>query len=225
MVPHKQNGTEFFLGKKIFREIRERYIRIILLTSNNNLQQGEEKREMGEYSCALCKKRAMMLCDSDQAKLCWECDEKVHSANFLVAKHSRVLLCRLCHSPTPWKASGTKLMLTVSFCQRCVAHRHVSLTVHPYPSYGYQSSNNNDDVDLDVDDGIDDSDERESHQVMSSSATSPFKRLRNNSFSVDSNDETVSSSSEMFSATWPDDDESTTSLSVLKRHRDDQPNY
>jgi len=38
-------------------------------------------------------------------------------------------------------------------------------------------------------------------------------------------DETVSSSSEMFSATWPDDDESTTSLSVLKRHRDDQPNY
>lgn len=62
-----------------------------------------------------------------------------------------------------------------------------SLTVHPYPSYGYQSSNNNDDVDLDVDDGIDDSDERESHQVMSSSATSPFKRLRNNSFSVDSN--------------------------------------
>lgn len=82
---------------------------------------------MDGLSCVLCEKRAMMLCDSDQAKLCWDCDEKVHSANFLVAKHSRVLLCRLCHSPTPWTASGTKLTPTVSFCHRCILRRHTRL--------------------------------------------------------------------------------------------------
>ena len=60
-----------------------------------------------------------MFCDSDQASLCWDCDEKVHAANFLVAKHSRTLLCHVCHSPTPWKAAGPKLGPTVSVCHAC----------------------------------------------------------------------------------------------------------
>ncbi|KAK7341151.1 hypothetical protein VNO80_24076 [Phaseolus coccineus] len=131
-----------------------------------------------EESCALCEKRAVMLCESDQAKLCWECDEKVHGANFLVAKHSRVLLCRSCHSPTPWKASGTKLTPTVSFCQPCVANRHARL---------HQLVNN---VCQQHKEG-----ENEALPVSSASATSPhsaagltFKRLRNNSFSMDSHD-------------------------------------
>ncbi|KAF2305045.1 hypothetical protein GH714_001314 [Hevea brasiliensis] len=61
-----------------------------------------------------------MYCESDQANLCWDCDAKVHGANFLVAKHSRTLLCHLCQSFTPWTASGPKLSLTVSVCENCV---------------------------------------------------------------------------------------------------------
>ncbi|KAI8551822.1 hypothetical protein RHMOL_Rhmol06G0216400 [Rhododendron molle] len=71
--------------------------------------------------CDLCKSAAArMYCDSDQASLCWGCDAKVHSANFLVARHSRTLLCHACQSPTPWSASGEKLGQTVSVCEGCV---------------------------------------------------------------------------------------------------------
>ncbi|KAL5548085.1 hypothetical protein UlMin_003316 [Ulmus minor] len=70
--------------------------------------------------CELCGLLARINCESDQASLCWDCDEKVHGANFLVAKHSRTLLCHVCHSPTPWKASGSKLSPTVSVCETCV---------------------------------------------------------------------------------------------------------
>lgn len=71
--------------------------------------------------CALCRSTARVYCDSDRASLCWSCDAKVHSANFLVARHSRSLLCQLCHSPTPWSASGEKLSpSTASICGRCV---------------------------------------------------------------------------------------------------------
>ncbi|XP_071703357.1 uncharacterized protein [Rutidosis leptorrhynchoides] len=74
-------------------------------------------------SCELCKSTARIYCDSDQASLCWTCDTKVHSANFLVARHSRNLLCRVCQSPTPWTASGKKLgPSAVSVCDKCVAH-------------------------------------------------------------------------------------------------------
>ncbi|CAK9146179.1 unnamed protein product, partial [Ilex paraguariensis] len=71
-------------------------------------------------SCELCKARARMYCESDQAGLCWDCDANVHSANFLVARHSRTLLCHVCQSPTAWNASGQKLGRTVSVCEICV---------------------------------------------------------------------------------------------------------
>ncbi|KAK8629428.1 hypothetical protein V6N13_078269 [Hibiscus sabdariffa] len=61
-----------------------------------------------------------MYCESDQAILCWDCDSRVHGANFLVAKHLRTLLCHLCQSPTPWTGSGPKLGPTVSVCETCV---------------------------------------------------------------------------------------------------------
>ncbi|KAK7262709.1 hypothetical protein RJT34_30286 [Clitoria ternatea] len=209
-----------------------------------------------EQSCALCEKRAMMLCDSDQAKLCWDCDEKVHAANFLVAKHSRVLLCRLCHSPTPWKASGTKLTPTVSFCHRCVADQRHNCHQHQdymddnddydggFSSvYVYDDDNDNDDSDNNNDDSgrkeqdFEEDEERENQVVLpttSTSASSPpcrsglaLKRLRNDSFSVDSHEETACSSSEMLGEELPSGDEST-STSVfwqLKKHRIDQRNY
>lgn len=61
-----------------------------------------------------------MYCDSDRASLCWDCDSRVHTANFLVAKHTRTLLCHACQSPTPWTGSGPKLGPTVSVCDACV---------------------------------------------------------------------------------------------------------
>ncbi|KAM5588470.1 zinc finger protein CONSTANS-LIKE 9-like [Rosa sericea] len=70
--------------------------------------------------CELCDSVAKIYCESDQASLCWDCDIKVHGANFLVAKHSRTLLCHVCQSLTPWNASGPKLGPTVSVCENCV---------------------------------------------------------------------------------------------------------
>ncbi|KAK7852193.1 b-box domain protein 31 [Quercus suber] len=64
--------------------------------------------------CELCDSPAKMFCESDQASLCWDCDAQVHGANFLVAKHSRRLLCHVCQSLTPWSGSGPKLLPTVS---------------------------------------------------------------------------------------------------------------
>lgn len=70
--------------------------------------------------CELCKGLARMYCESDNASLCWDCDAKVHSANFLAARHSRSLLCQVCQSPTAWSAAGAKLGKTISVCDRCV---------------------------------------------------------------------------------------------------------
>ncbi|KAL8033689.1 hypothetical protein ABFX02_13G175500 [Erythranthe guttata] len=74
---------------------------------------------MSAKGCELCGNPARMFCESDQASLCWDCDEKVHAANFLVAKHSRTLLCHVCHRLTPWKAAGLKIGHTVSVCHSC----------------------------------------------------------------------------------------------------------
>ncbi|KAJ8761687.1 hypothetical protein K2173_004463 [Erythroxylum novogranatense] len=92
--------------------------------------------------CELCDSLAKMYCESDQASLCWECDANVHGANFLVAKHSRTLLCHLCQSLTPWTGSGPKLAPTVSVCQNCVNSSNCR----------QERSNNDDDEDDDHDD-------------------------------------------------------------------------
>ncbi|KAK3188156.1 hypothetical protein Dsin_027717 [Dipteronia sinensis] len=73
--------------------------------------------------CELCDFPAKMFCESDQASLCWDCDERVHGANFLVAKHTRTLLCHVCQSPTPWIGSGPKLGPTISVCNVCVGSK------------------------------------------------------------------------------------------------------
>ncbi|XP_020577556.1 uncharacterized protein LOC110022790 [Phalaenopsis equestris] len=69
--------------------------------------------------CELCDRSARMYCESDQASLCWECDAKVHGANFLVERHPRVLLCRRCQAQTPWRATGARLSPIISACERC----------------------------------------------------------------------------------------------------------
>ncbi|KAI4333758.1 hypothetical protein L6164_018526 [Bauhinia variegata] len=139
--------------------------------------------------CELCEKRAAMYCESDRAKLCWGCDEKVHGANFLVAKHSRILLCRACRSPTPWKACGPKLTPTTSICQRCFTNpagkcdqangddeRGGDRDREDDSDGGYRSSDENSGNDYDDDDFDDDDDEEdegENQVVPWSSASSP----------------------------------------------------
>jgi len=74
-------------------------------------------------NCELCKLPARTFCESDQASLCWDCDSKVHAANFLVERHMRTLLCHACQSPTPWQASGARLGNALSLCERCAGGR------------------------------------------------------------------------------------------------------
>lgn len=117
--------------------------------------------------CELCSFPARMFCESDQARLCWDCDEKVHGANFLVARHSRSLLCHACQSTTPWKASGTRLALTVSVCEACVlscdADRHRDSAEDRESEGDNTDAEDNDDED-DDDDDDDDVDEEEDEE-------------------------------------------------------------
>ncbi|KAM6601419.1 hypothetical protein CsatA_021028 [Cannabis sativa] len=104
--------------------------------------------------CELCDSPAKMYCDSDRASLCWDCDGRVHSANFLVAKHMRTLLCRVCQSLTPWSGSGPKLSPTVSVCHNCVNGCYQNET-------GIQQNDDeeDDDYEEDEDDSEEDNDE------------------------------------------------------------------
>lgn len=110
----------------------------------------KERKEMKK--CELCDSPAKMFCESDQASLCWDCDAQVHGANFLVAKHSRRLLCHVCQSLTPWSGSGPKLLPTVSVCDRCVNSCN--------QNEGRNEENDgDDDDDLDRDDNTEDDDD------------------------------------------------------------------
>lgn len=104
--------------------------------------------------CELCNSIARMFCESDQASLCWSCDAKVHSANFLVAKHSRTLLCQSCQSLTPWTGSGPKLGHTLSVCESCCIHGNSSHNNHT-------DDDDDDDEEEDEDEEDDDTDEEQ----------------------------------------------------------------
>ncbi|KAL3377417.1 hypothetical protein AABB24_003693 [Solanum stoloniferum] len=106
--------------------------------------------------CELCSSIARVYCESDQASLCWDCDARVHTANFLVAKHSRILLCNSCQSITPWSGSGSKLGPTVSVCQKCF-HRNNN----DGEDQDLNDHNNDDTEEEDDDDDEDDEDENE----------------------------------------------------------------
>ncbi|KAJ7948224.1 Zinc finger, B-box [Quillaja saponaria] len=164
-------------------------------------------------NCELCKVPARTFCESDEASLCWDCDAKVHGANFLVARHSRTLLCHACQSVTPWKASGAKLGNTFSLCESC------SGGVRGSDEEGDESEGDNDDEidshdddldeedyddhDMDDDDGDEVSgDEDGDNQVVPWSSTSPPPAA-----SSSSSEESVSISE-------------TISVSSLKRLRD-----
>ena len=118
--------------------------------------------------CELCGKAARMYCESDEASLCWDCDEKVHGANFLVARHERTLLCQVCRSLTPWKSSGPKLCPTVSVCEACVNNNNSNECQRGQVAESQESINDrdedDDDSDSDDEDGDYSSDEDEEHE-------------------------------------------------------------
>ncbi|KAF5478773.1 hypothetical protein F2P56_005303, partial [Juglans regia] len=165
-------------------------------------------REMKE--CELCGKPASMYCESDQASLCWDCDEKVHCANFLVARHSRSLLCHVCQSVTPWKAEGPKLTPTVSVCVGCAANNIRSICdaeseVEPVNDGDDDDDENGDDDDGDdsYDEDPDADDEGENQVVPWACASSPPPPPAASSSSDEG-----------------DGEESSTAISALKRVRE-----
>ena len=143
--------TPSFLSTTILRHTQPPLRRPTLL---NTLISSFETIVSEMKKCELCKVPARIFCESDQASLCWDCDAKVHGANFLVERHTRTLLCHACQSPTPWKASGAALGNTVSLCERCAG----GTTEQGQESQG----GNDDDIDTDIDtDDEDDYDESE----------------------------------------------------------------
>lgn len=118
-----------------------------------------EKKKKNMKKCELCNSVARMYCDSDQASLCWDCDARVHTANFLVAKHSRILLCHVCQSPTPWTASGPRLAPVVSVCPRCDNTNGTAAVTGDRHSENDREDDDDDDDQSDRDDNDDDDDE------------------------------------------------------------------
>ncbi|KAJ8428543.1 hypothetical protein Cgig2_003791 [Carnegiea gigantea] len=113
--------------------------------------------------CELCGSTpATVLCGSDQASLCWECDAQVHGANFLVAKHCRAVLCHLCQSPTPWKVSGSELPPSLSLCISCSSHTLTRLPLRSsFPNFQQSVAHNDHELSAtayDIDDQEDGSD-------------------------------------------------------------------
>ncbi|XP_022723735.1 uncharacterized protein LOC111280525 [Durio zibethinus] len=128
--------------------------------------------------CELCNFVAKIYCESDQAILCWDCDSRVHGANFLVAKHLRALLCHLCQSPTPWNGSGPKLGPTVSVCDNCVNRNACRQEINNEETRDEDDEDvgNDDDLDGEDDSGEDDDGDsggHEENQVVPSSSTTP----------------------------------------------------
>lgn len=75
---------------------------------------------MMKRGCELCHGPAAVYCVADEAHICWTCDAKVHGANFLVARHTRAVLCGSCGIPTSWRVSGVDFAPRAGcFCAEC----------------------------------------------------------------------------------------------------------
>ncbi|XP_022723694.1 B-box zinc finger protein 32 [Durio zibethinus] len=88
--------------------------------------------------CELCEEEAKVYCSADAAFLCRNCDNKVHQANFLVARHIRHVLCRKCKSfcgLEPIRASPSESQ-SHHLCKTC----SVEENNHPMPSSTLSSS-------------------------------------------------------------------------------------
>ncbi|CAL5394368.1 unnamed protein product [Camellia sinensis] len=147
-----------------------------------------ERRAM--KSCELCKSAARMYCESDQASLCWDCDAKVHSANFLVARHSRSLLCHVCQSPTPWNASGARVGRTVSVCESCFEVKDNRVDEEENEGDNYNEIDTEEDEYGD-DEKEDADDEEGDNQVVPWSSTPPPPPAESSSSSEESSNRSI----------------------------------
>ncbi|XP_061368825.1 B-box zinc finger protein 32-like [Gastrolobium bilobum] len=121
--------------------------------------------------CELCKCPAKLFCESDQASLCWECDAKVHSANFLVTKHPRILLCNICQTQTAWHGTGPKFVPTISVCNVCVSNNNETCNQHDDDDYDDDDDDTEED-DIENDDvGVEENEEE--NQVVPWTSTPP----------------------------------------------------
>ncbi|XP_050370633.1 zinc finger protein CONSTANS-LIKE 4-like [Argentina anserina] len=124
--------------------------------------------------CELCGVRARMYCEADHASLCWACDEKVHGANFLVAKHPRVLLCHVCQLRTPWTSCGAKLTPTVSVCESCVGNQSKKIDLNEEPENEAEDEQEEEYYDDEEDDEVEvEDDEEDENQVVPWSCCPP----------------------------------------------------
>ena len=70
-----------------------------------------------EPLCDFCVAvRADVYCESDSARLCFHCDQEVHSANLLSRRHQRSRLCDMCNGQA---AIVRCLDEKMSMCQNC----------------------------------------------------------------------------------------------------------
>ncbi|OUZ99199.1 zinc finger protein [Macleaya cordata] len=69
--------------------------------------------------CELCTEEATLYCESDSSFLCWNCDSKVHGANFLVARHIRRTICSKCKGFDRNCMSGFELRPFRPICLSC----------------------------------------------------------------------------------------------------------
>ncbi|OMO76622.1 Zinc finger, B-box [Corchorus capsularis] len=164
--------------------------------------------------CELCNSLAKMYCESDQAILCWDCDSRVHGANFLVAKHLRTLLCHLCQSPTPWNGSGPKLGPTVSVCDNCVNRNASREEERNNEEEEEEGDDEDDDDDLDDSEDEDDDDNSggdEENQVVPWSSTPPV--------SSSSTSEECSNSNRVGNGNFQEEDGSSQSRKALSLKR------
>lgn len=145
-------------------------------------------------TCELCKGLARMYCESDNASLCWDCDAKVHSANFLAARHSRSLLCQVCQSPTAWSAAGAKLGKTITVCERCVDGYYHRDEVEDSDSVNDEESDTEEDEETDYEEDEIDEDDL---QVVPWSATPPPPPVSSSSSEDSSNNRRNVSSKRM----------------------------
>ncbi|KAL4182322.1 hypothetical protein AMTRI_Chr12g275380 [Amborella trichopoda] len=69
--------------------------------------------------CELCNGEAEVYCVPDSAFLCFQCDARVHEANFLVARHLRRLVCYRCRGLDENGVSGTCISPLRWLCDPC----------------------------------------------------------------------------------------------------------
>ncbi|XP_042496935.1 B-box zinc finger protein 32 [Macadamia integrifolia] len=71
--------------------------------------------------CELCDGEASVYCSSDSAFLCWDCDARVHGANFLVGRHVRRTVCSKCKAFDGNHISGVGFRPVRSICRLCTS--------------------------------------------------------------------------------------------------------